>query len=362
MVNSVTSRSMDELFSAMPTGSLDRAILNNLRGVNHRQIQGALPLNKDMPGLTFFVRPQLNMQKDNIRNVRKLSSLLTNNSTSIQRYVAAMLDPRLCTGVSFAKGGTIPPLDCPIIDNLSAFITPFTNNLISVSGWPSISLPTFNSKPGLYNESYFMVDGRALNSETYDITVNLRNTRGDPTLFILYVWAVYMSLVFEGKLVPYLDFITENELDYCTRVYRIVLDYTKRRVTKITACHAAIPTGVPIGDSFDIPSDKPFIEANGELSVRFKCAGVDYYDDILVKEFNTTVEVFNPSMKDENRSGSMIAVPPRLIEHFNHLGYPRIDPETSNLDWYVPVETFNAVTTRILGGIPETNSEDYIGD
>ena len=45
MADKITTKSLDELFSAMPTWSLDRAILNNLVGINHRQIPGMLPSN-----------------------------------------------------------------------------------------------------------------------------------------------------------------------------------------------------------------------------------------------------------------------------------------------------------------------------
>ena len=361
MAETVTTKTLDELFSAMPTGSLERAIANNLRGINHRQIAGNLPSNRDMPGYTFFVRPQLNMQADNIRNTRKLAMLLNSVPTSIQRYIRCILDPRLMTGVSYSSH-TIPAIDCPICDNLQAFIPVLTNNLTSISGWPSISVPTFTSKAGLYNESFTMVDGRVINNETFDISANFRNTRGDPVLFMFYVWAIYMAYVFEGKLVPYLDFITENELDYNTRIYRIVTDYRKQTITKMAAVNVAIPTGVPVGDAFDIPGDKPYSDANVDISMRFKCTGVDYFDDVLVHEFNKTVAIFNPSMSDKNRSNSMIQIDPKLINSFNFKGYPYINPKTAELEWYTSIAAFNTTATSILESTPESSSEEYEGD
>lgn len=362
MADSITSRTMDELFSAMPSGSLDKAILNNLRGINHRQVQGMVPMNRDMPGLTFFVRPQLNMQPDNLRNVRQMSALLSQNPVSIQSYIRTMLDPRLIEGVHY-KNGSIPAISCPIVDNMNAFIPILTNNLTSISGWPDISVPTFTSTPGLYNESYAMVDGRVVNKEVFDLTANFRNTRGDPVLYLFYVWVLYASMVFEGKLVPYLDMITENEIDYNTRIYRLVLDYQRRYVTKITACNAAFPTGVPIGEAFNVPGDKPYIDANQEISMRFKCMGVDYFDDILVKEFNETVVIFNPSMHDQLRAGSMMKVPKSLIQAFNNYGYPRINPETTELEWWVFLNTYNKVAGNYLNSISEDpNYNDMTGE
>lgn len=362
MADAVTSTSLEDLFTKMPTGSLDRAIVNNLRGLNHRQIPGMLPSNKDMPGLTFFVRPQFNMQADNIRNVRVLSKLLSDRPTSMQRYLRCMLDPRLMTGLSYSVGKAIPPISCPLVDNQQAFIPILTNNRLSESGWPSISVPTFTSDAGLYNEAYSMVDGRVFNNEVFDLNYTFRNTRGDPILYLFYLWAVYASMVFEGKLVPYLDYITENTIDYNTRIYRITLDYTRRYVTKIAACHAAFPVGVPVGDAFDVPGDRPYVEANKEISVRMKCMGVSYFDDILVRTFNETVMIFNPSMRDNRRSLSMMKIPYNVMTYFNHQGYPRINSDTSELEWYITLDDFNRTGGEILASVPEADSTQYEGD
>ena len=358
MADTITSRSLEELFSAMPTGSLDRAILNNLRGLNHRQIPGMLPNNKDMPGLVFFTRPQLNMQRDNIRNVRQLAQLLSRNTTSMQTYIRCMLDPRLMVGFG---DDLINVEKCPIVDPLQAFIPILTNNCTSMSGWPSISMPTFTSKAGLYNEAFSMADGRVLNNESWDLNVNFRNTRGDPILYLFYVWVLYMSMVFEGKLVPYLDMITENEIDYNTRIYRVTLDYKKQKVTKIAATHASFPIGVPVGDPFNIPGDQTYSDANKEIGMTFRCMGVDYFDDILVKEFNESVAIFNPSMADNRRDKEMMPIPWSMIQNFNHTGYPRIDPYTTELLWYVPLTAYTAEAAQVLNRIKEYDSSEEEG-
>ena len=69
MVN-ILDMSLDDLYTSLNIGSIERASANNLYGINHRLIPGVVPSNKDRYGLTFFVRPQLNMSQDNIRNIR----------------------------------------------------------------------------------------------------------------------------------------------------------------------------------------------------------------------------------------------------------------------------------------------------
>lgn len=362
----ILSQTMDEFFSKMPTGTLERAIGMNLRGIDQLQAPGAIPINKDMPGFTFFTRPQLNMQSDNLRNVRQFANLLSRQPVSMQSYIRCMLDPRLQEGISYkgADGRTRPleTLQCPFVDPYNAFIPPLTNNLISISGWPSISAPVNTSTPGLYNESQTMVDGRVINSEAFDITANFRNTRGDVILYMFYTWALYMSMTFEGRLIPYLDFITENEFDCNTRIYRIVTDYTKTRVTKIACTLASLPVGIPTGDAFDIPGDKPYVEANREISMRFACTGVRYFDDLVAYEFNQTVQIFNPSMADSVRPYAMTKVPLKNNRFFKNLCYPHINLDTAELEWWVMNDIASRITQRYIDSLPETNSEEFEGD
>lgn len=346
----ITTQTLDELFRMMPTGSLDRAMLNNIRSLNILHTPNALLTNKDMPGYTFFTRPQLNMQFDNLRNNRETAALITNKATTVQTYTRCMLDPRLVTGLDFGStGGMIEGIKCPLIDNYNAFVVPFSNNLISINGFPSMSVPFNDSTPGLYNEVFSMVDGRVFNYGTYDITLNLRNTRGDVSVFLLYIWGIYPSLVFEGKLVPYMDFIEENELDYNTRIYRFVMDHTKRYIRKYACANVATPSGIPIGDFFDIPGDKPYSDANQQLSVRFKCNGFRAFDPIILTDFNDVVTIFNPSMDDSVRESVMVKVPAALRDVFNFERlYPRVNLTTAELEWWCFSSDFVAVTSRFV--------------
>ena len=329
----ITANSIDDYFQSTPIGSLDKAIGNNLFGINHRQVPGTVPGNKDTYGFTFFVRPQLNLQAENIRNERRFYPLLTKNTLTIQQFVRTTLDPRLIQGYRFGKD-VVNSINCPIMDNSNAFIPILTNNLNSISGWPDITAPTFTSDPGLYNETWSCVDGITRNYESFDIDASFRNTRGDPILYMFYIWVHYQSLVFEGKLVPYIDFISENEIDYNTRIYRLVLDREKDIVTKMGATGVSYPINVPSGSFFDYNNEHPYNDQNKDISIRFRCHGMEMMDDILIKEFNETVCIFNPEMKDDKR-GQMIKISKNTASLFNNRGYPRINPTTYELEWWV---------------------------
>lgn len=338
--------SLEDFLQNSPNGGIANAIGNNFYGINHRQRPNTVPINKDHYGLTFFVRPQLNLTPDNIRNARIFTPLLTSNNTSIQMIVRCLLDPRLMVGypsIGYA-------LKCPFVDEHQAFIPILSNHLKSISGWPDIVLPTNTSKEGAYQESHSMVDGTAVNYSAYDIEATFRNSKGDPIMLLFYIWSLYSTLVYEGTLVPYPDFIVENEIDYNTRIYRLVLDPSKKKVQKIGATGISFPTSLPIGGFFDYSSDKPYNDNNSDITIRFKCLGAQYQDDILIFEFNKTVAVFNPSMNankftryirnNTNKDiyylhDTMIQIPDTLLDVFNNRGYARINPENYDLEWWI---------------------------
>lgn len=356
----ITNISIDDLFSTTPIGSVNRAIGNNLYGINHRQVPGMVQSNKDIYGLTFFTRPQLNLQDGNIRNVRQLYSLLTQDSQTLQRFVRTTLDPRLMTGYQYGDdlSQSVPPIDCPLVDPENVFIPVLTNNLNSISGWPDMVTHAFTSKPGLYNEVYAQVDSTSRVFEAFDLDASFKNSRGDPIAYMFAVWMMYQSNVFEGKLVPYLDFISENEIDYNTRIYRLVLDQTKTIVTKICCTGASFPISLPTASFFDYSHDKPFNDQNKDIAIRFKCLGVDYFDDIVIAEFNQSVCIFNPGMRDDYRDTAMVKVNKNLIGYFNNRGYPRINPTNNELEWYIATDLFN---NRVLSMIQKNIvTQEYI--
>lgn len=342
-----------------PTGAPQRGLTDNLYGINHQNVKNFLPESRDSVGLTFFTRPQLNMGDINLRNERMLYNLLTTESKSVYRYVRMMLDPRLGTGNN--------KLSCPLIDNQLAFIPVLTNNLISVSGWPDITLDVHNSKSGVRREVHSMVDSPIDIYYDFDINCTFKNVKEDPLFALFITWGIYMSRVFDGAMSPYLDFITENELDYNTRIYRLILDESRTYVKKIAATGASFPVNVPVGKFFDYNDSTPYSEQNKTIDITFKCNGANYMDPVLIYEFNKTVGIFNPDMREENRStreiinrildrapfgmsgsdvrnfnsygstpsSNMVKIPISLIDKFNFRGYPRINPDTSELEWWV---------------------------
>jgi hypothetical protein len=182
---------------------------------------------------------------------------------------------------------------------------------------------------------------------------------------MIYIWVKYASAVFEGELVPYPDFILENEIDYMTRVYRLVMDHTKTFVKKIAATGVAFPTAIPMGGYFDYNSDSPFNEQMREITIRFTSLGAEYVDAVLIQEFNEVVQIFNPLMRKRFRNSTMVAVPFNYLILFNNSGYPFIDTDTYELKWFVTKALYVAKVTALnLTSAPKFTAEDFriLGD
>jgi len=333
VINNIKSLD-DFLESSQYIGSLDRAVSNNLYGINHQGVKGVIPENRDSYGLAFFTRPQLNLSNPNLANIRHMYSMLTTDTSSIQMYVRNMLDPRLVYNKR-------RPVHSTLVDNQQAFIPILTNNIKTMSGWPDIVTPTFTSKSGVRKEQYSQVDGSTDIYDSFDIDCTFRNTRDEPLLLLMETWTKYMSNVFEGMMSPYMDMIKENEIDYNTRIYRLVLDESKRYVKKIAATGASFPINVPTGKVFDFSDSSKYNDQNKDINIRFKTVGAMYNDDILIKEFNTTVGIFHQEMRklldpDNNwKSSTMEKIPFELLPLFNNRGYPIINYDTLELEWWI---------------------------
>ena len=325
----------ESLMDTLPVGSITKAIANHITGINHRQIKTMIPKNRDRFGLVFFTRPQLNLSTNNIKNVRELYPLLTNNPYSIQRFVRCTLDPRLSYGLY-----NEPPVNTPLVDPLQAFIPVLTNSAISVTGWPGIASPTYTSKEGKYKEQYSQVDGSNKIYNAYTIDANFSNMISDPIIWLFRVWTMYSTLVFEGKMVPYPDHIIYNRIDYNTRIYRLVLSEDMETVTKISSTGASFPLNDPSGEMFDFNTEKLYNSQTDNITIRFQSLGARYLDDIIVNKFNKTTELFNPMMRPEFRNTSMVKIPINWLTIFNNRGYPRINEETYKLEWWIQKEVF----------------------
>ena len=330
---STINASLRDVFRTTAVGDFDTSVASSLYGINHRMAPLPVPMNRDSHGLVLFSRPQLNLTDQNLRAVRQMNDLLTTEPVSIQMMVRKLLDPRLSN------------LKSPLVDDRCAFIPILTNHITNLTGFPDPYVNSYISKPGNYKESFGVVDDVISVYSSYDLNVTFRNMVGNPIEKIFHYWLIYASKVFEGMMLPYPDYLGSRIIDYNTRVWRLVLDRTKTYVTHIACCGAAYPKSTPLGAKSDYSIDEPIVMSNKSFSIPLQAFSAFYNDPILVHEFNKLVGIFNPDMqvdRNDQPIGDVVKIPSYELDWLNSKGYPRIDPETMELQWWLDTNVYNS--------------------
>lgn len=316
-------------------GGFRQSTMETLIGLNSHGYGGIVPHNDDFVGLSLFTRPRLNLSYNNLSANRVMSPLLTGEKATYQTYIRNMLDP---VGVE-----RNPDRVCPFFDPKQAFIPLLSNTLLSLSGWPDTVVGTYTSTQGVYREEWSMVDDVSKIYNAFDISANFRNIQGDPISALFTQWVHYMSGVYEGIMLPHEDCIQENEKDYETAIYRLIMSPDWEYVHKIGRT-IGMPTNVPNGTAFNYDHDRPRVSDMDQITINFRCQGAEYNDPILIDEFNWVVQEFNPYMRAVTRTsdgtfkdptGRLLRIGKEDRKFLNYYGYPMIDPMTGRISWFI---------------------------
>jgi len=296
---------------------------------------------------------------------RKMTHLLSDIASSTQRYVRLTLDPRLGT---LGDNGVI--LESPLVDNNNPFISLLTNTRVSITGWPDSIVPTHTSAPGVYKEESIMVDGITDFQGRYELDLTFRRVEDDPIMKLFTTWGRYPSLTYRGIMQPYYDFIRADEYDYNTRIYQLMLSDDGKYVKEIASTGASFPIAMNDGGVFNFDSvEDPYDDGGETSSFRFASVGAIYNDPITVLNFNLVTTYFHPGMKLMNqgrRGHGMVKIPQELMKALNNRGYPRIDLNTLELEWYLEKEIIDAKVKELedndIEGISNGFPDFYISD
>src|SRR5574343_43889 len=317
-------------------GTYRQTVIELLAGLNNRGFGGIVPHNNDNAGITLFTRPRLNLSYDNLAASRVITPMMVEDILSYGAYIRDVLDPH--GAIVYRKK------NCPLIDIHQPFIPLLTNTLINCSGWPDLTMSTFTSNPGDYQEEYSLADGVYKLYNTWNLNCNFRNIDGDPITTLFHFWHEYQGLIHDGSMWPHLDAVVENEVDYETAIWRLVLNADRSKVQKI-ARTIAFPTTVPLGAAFNYDNNLMKVTDNDQISIQFQCMGVEYNDPILLYEFNRVVIEFNANMADDRRESYHTKLRKEEMAYFNNTGFPRINTSNHNeLEWWVPNDVYQVLT------------------
>jgi len=328
-------------------GSNERSITDKLYGIGINESLEHMPVNDDISGFTFFVKPQLNLSTDNIKRHSKLAQLLTKKD-GIHKFVRLTLDPHLYYE-DIINGKVAPGIKSSLVDHTNPFINILSNTLESLSGWPDPVLPTYTSAPGVRKEQYGFVDGVRDILNNYTLDINNRNISQDPLTLLLDMWETYMAATFaDDNVAPYTELLVNREYDFNTRVYRFVLGVDGRSIRKVALTGASFPINISMGKFFDVSRDTTLRAQSASINTRLESFGALYNEYEYMHSFNLTMAGFNPEAaliiynrlpfnpnKQKAASSSLVRVPTSLYKDFKYRMVPIIDLEEMKLNFYI---------------------------
>ena len=343
---------VDKLLMASSAGPFKSAVTATYYGINNTGYLAAAQRNQDQEGLVFFTRPRMRLSPENCLQHPALQNMLVTRGLSPWRAVRAILDPigsgspQRITANRQLKTTQLYPSD--LIDPYMPFIPLLSNTLTTLTGWPDLDIGHFVSREGIQKETYTLIDGVANIYNHFTLNATFRNIVSDPIGYMFWCWACYNSQAYQGEATPWMDSILDNETDYQTRLYRVVLDSTRTYVQKIAYTGVAVPVVANVGAGFNF-NQKPFNEELDDYQVSFACDGAVYYDKQAFTTFNRHVQDFNIYMHDGKRQAHMVKLQPHERKQFKFTGYPRINPYDSEFELWVFKETYDAMNRRFRG-------------
>lgn len=333
-----------------------------LRGLNIQKGMPAIPHNTDNQGYVFFTRPGLNLTYDNITNVDTLSFMMDDSQYSMANAIRCMLSPDL-----FNSNNSKPPFQngsktlsrSKMIDDKLAFL-PISNFLERLSPWPDTVMDVYNSAEGRRGEQVSFMDGYSEYNGTFQLTASFDNMDGDFITAFFGAWLEWGNMTVEGRVMPYPVFLLSNEIDYTTRIWRLIMDRSRTFVQNIAATGYAFPTTNPDGAKFGYDRSNVFNEENNKVDITFQCCGARKNKPILVYKFNETAEMFNPDLISKS---NMIKVPSIMADLpfngkdlFNWHSYPYINVKTMELEWWVYKSYYDTLMSGIKDALVANKS------
>lgn len=382
-VEDTRKRSKENVRIASGRGEGDFVTYNLFSGFNHRNAAIDLPRNTDRLGLTFYTRPDFNLDHSNVKISRLLTEALRAGYNSYTAAIMTMLDPQCGLfseatdkfggpdrpNQSFMPEGEYGMVGGPInngvgFDNKCAFIPMLSNLQLSLSGFPDSTLDVHRTEEGIMREQRSTPDSTRNTNSAVTLSATYANIAGDPISTFFNIYLDYISRVKDGTFLPRWENMLQRRADYEMRIYRFILDSTGRYVTKFGIANAVWPLNDTMGAFMNVPNVKNDIIADiDQLNVTYECNVTAYNDPIIKQEFNEVVTMFNPDMlpdlsspdtfKPKNKD--LVRLDSTMRIYGNMHGYPHIDINTNELTWW----EYSSIIERLKGRA--TKQTDEVG-
>lgn len=321
---------LDALARSRGRASVTESFAKTIRGLNILPMNpSTLQRDNDTQGYVFFTRPSLNLSYDNLIKDRRTEIFLTDDLDTYPAMIRRQLDFLIDRAANQKSSLSSPN---------NPFIPLLSNQLLNMAAWPDMVADHYVSKSGLYKESWGMYDGVHRIFNDWDLNCTFRSILGDPVTKMILLWVIYGLSVFAGDMTPRESYIFRNVIDYQTAIYRFVMtpDY---RYIKDAAKTIGFPIGCSTGGKFSFNASDLYSTENDQISVPFKCFGMDFSDPIILREFNVTVLRCNRDFFPNIRTAKWRRLSPNEYSAFNHEALPYIDENTGEFQWWIRKST-----------------------
>ena len=311
--------------------------------------------NTVFSGYTFITRPRLCLTAENLHANRYMQLFNTTRADTIQFAIRCLLD----TKFSNPNASTIPTTNiwhCPYFDPRNPFLSILTNTFQDASGFPSQHIESYTSEGGIYSEDIRFAIGSDRNNKSFDVNMTFTDIEGGLVMSLFQLWLTYIDLVTAGECLAYVDDIVHQRLNYTVSIYRFIMDPSNRFIESWSKCTGCYPVDRPGGARFDVSRSERYVEAAKNFTIQFACNKYEENDPIILVEFNTLMQRYNPYIGGSARK--LKSVP--FSSEFNYVGLPYVILRNYHrpiLDFrYLPYNEQNT-TTKYIDNINEQVKE-----
>lgn len=352
----------NNIFTKSGMGTAGTPLQSSFAGIDYRSKGLPVPANTDTIGLVFFTRPRLNLSYHNLTVFPEFKPYLDEDPNSLKGALRCLLDPvghhplfrkAMLSKLRLREDSSLPQLHSNLVDPYNPFIPFLSSNILSLSGWPDRSITPRVSDEGKRKESIVIPDGVYEINNVFESTATFRSIAGDPVTQLFNLWGSATSMMRVGSrdadFARYLDEVLNKEMPYTTRIYRLVLDSTKRYVRKMAMTGYSVPLAVNEGGAFDYIKESNQVE-NEVKTVQFSSSVARYNSPYIPIEFNRLVGMYNASMRPSDRRdpdslpiGVVNGHYKKLVSDedvavYNTTAYPRIKLSTMELELFAPIK------------------------
>ena len=363
-VTATNSLVSDELYSQLLVAASASSFRNSGWGINTSMWEtvmsghdrfgiNPIPPNHEVVGLTFITRPKLNLTSTSLKQDRVLSTFDTTDPDSLMFALRCYLDTKFSRGLVAREAAL-----CPFFADDSPFILPLCNSIESISGFPDFIIDTETTSGGFFGEDIAFARGSEMNYKAFDIEVGCRDIQGGIIAALFLLWERYIALVAKGYTTAYPEDIIARRINYTCSIYRFVLDPSLRYITKWAKATGCFPQSFPIGNFFNFDRGQHYIHASENFSIPFKVNVFEAMDPIILREFNSLILEFSPSLLQTDAAGNVTTTrsnaPPSA--QYNFCGIPLVDTwsGTNELLWLCEQDELEDPTETIIRQITDS--------